>query len=566
MLTLICWKILYTSPRNSIQAHLSLIAETDCQIFLLQSDPPPVVSEILKRRQMRTALLPPLAHFLDYNNASEVKPYPFPKTFESARYEPFVCFQTSGSTGMPKPIVMTHGTFATLDAHQLIPELGGIVTSTDYIKGSRLFNGFPHYHTGYHLLVLGYGVFYNVTTVIATPGLLTANLVNQIQIHGKCTGLVIPPSLLNDMCRDSIFSSDLGSLKYVAYGGGPLSCEAGDQISAKTKLFNWFGSTEAAFYPIVIHNQEWEYVEFSPLLGHEFRLIDGNQYELVFVRNEASDLLQGVFCTYPELTEYATKELYSPHPSIPSLWKSQGRLDDIIAFSNAEKFNPVDSEAIISSHPAVTHALVAGHGRFQASLIIEPIAQPGGEKEAKALTDQIWPTVETANDACASQGRIERRLVMLTKPDKPMLTTGKATIRKRATINAYEEELDELYNSAESPSVLDQGQRNSVLLANHQTASKDALKPVLKSMLVEQSGKKDIKENEDLSILGLDSLHVTALSRDIQEYVSVKEGSKGHLGAGEVREVLYSSQNLDELGNRLDELQTKPLSGIAAAK
>lgn len=518
---------------------------------------------------MRTVPVPPLDAFLAYSDdhddshvSNYVQHYPFNKTFEEARHEPFAIFQTSGSTGVPKPIVMSHGTFASLDAHQLIPGLGGKVTSSFFITGSRWFNGFPHYHTGCYLYLFGYGVFNNIATVLAPARPLTANIVNLLQVHGKCTGLVTPPSLLDDLARDSSFLSDLGRLKYVAYSGGPLSRSAGDKIASVTKLFNWFGSTEAAMYPTVIHDEGWEYVEFSPFLGFELRLIEDNLYELVFVRNDTCDLFQGVFCTYPELSEYPTKELYTPHPSVPGLWRNQGRLDDIIAFSNAEKFNPVDTETAVCSHPAVKRALVAGQGRFQASLLIEPVTHPSSKEAEVSLLAEIWPTIEKANRSCVAQGRIEKDLVMLTTPNKTMLTTCKGTLRKRATANDYEKELDDLYAAVQA------GTGTARRLENTSSPSDDGetLRTFLRLIFSERAGKNDMEDNEDLWALGLDSLHVIALNKDIQAYMK-RHQRCGRLPSADVtKEMLYSSRSIAKLEAKLTEVQMNGAEPVDSVK
>ncbi|KAI0483351.1 hypothetical protein GGR56DRAFT_686675 [Xylariaceae sp. FL0804] len=49
--------------------------------------------------------------------------YPYEKTFEEARNEPVVVLHSSGSTGLPKPITLTHGSLAVLDNDHNLSEL-----------------------------------------------------------------------------------------------------------------------------------------------------------------------------------------------------------------------------------------------------------------------------------------------------------------------------------------------------------------------------------------------------------------------------------------------------------
>ena len=396
---------------------------------------------------------------------------------------------------------MAHGTFASLDAHQLISGLNGKVSSSFSITGFRWFNWFPHYHAGCYLYLFRYGTFNNIATILAPARPLTANIVNLLQVSGECTGLVTPPSLLDDLARDSGFLPDLGRLKYIAYSGGPLSCNAGEEIVSVTKLLNLFGSTDAAMYLTVIPGEGWEYVEFSPFLGFELRLIEDNLYELVFVRNDICDLFQGIFCTYPALSEYPTKELYTPHPSLHGLWRNQGRLDNILAFSDAEKFNPVDTETAVCSHPAF---------RFQASLLIEPVSHPSSKEVEVSLLAEVWPTIEKANRSCVARGRIEKDLVMLTTPNNTTVTTNENTLRQRAITNDYEKERNNLYAAAQART----NTARKIETTSSHTENGETLQIFLRLIFSERTGKNDMKDDEDFCALGLDSLHAMALNKD----------------------------------------------------
>jgi acyl-coenzyme A synthetase/AMP-(fatty) acid ligase len=62
------------------------------------------VREVLASCKLRTLEIPS-----DMELLSERHPhYRYDKTFESARDEPLVVLHTSGTTGLPKPIIWTH--------------------------------------------------------------------------------------------------------------------------------------------------------------------------------------------------------------------------------------------------------------------------------------------------------------------------------------------------------------------------------------------------------------------------------------------------------------------------
>jgi hypothetical protein len=121
---------------------------------------------------------------------------------------------------------------------------------------------------------------------------------------------------------------------------------------------------------------------------------------------------------------------------------------DVIVFSNGEKLNPVTIEEIVTDHPELSAALVVGAGRFQPSLLLEPVTHPKTDSEAKELIDRIWPLVVTANKETVSHGQIGREFIMISSPGKPFLRAGKGTVQKASTLKLYKDEIDEFYEKA----------------------------------------------------------------------------------------------------------------------
>ena len=75
--------------------------------------------------------------------------YEYNKTFEEAAHDPFIIVHTSGSTGLPKPIILYHGGVATLDCQQLITPLDGVDAQIKVHQGRvRAFTGLPPFHVG----------------------------------------------------------------------------------------------------------------------------------------------------------------------------------------------------------------------------------------------------------------------------------------------------------------------------------------------------------------------------------------------------------------------------------
>ncbi|KAH9983958.1 hypothetical protein F4779DRAFT_612381, partial [Xylariaceae sp. FL0662B] len=508
------YKLLLVSPRNTLEAHLSLFEKTDCNTFLLPINfPLPVINQILAARQMRVLEIPGMQDWVE-DGPSE--PYPYNKTFAEAKHEPFVVVHTSGSTGLPKPIIQTHGTYSPLDEYTLLHSLEQNPIHPTMCAGTRIYLGFPLFHTAGIGLLLPASIYTNYTVVLGSypPA---ADVVNSINVHGRVESSAVPPMILVDLAKDPEHLENLGRLKFVASAGGPLPQDTGDLISTKTRLINCIGSTECGILPIQLCDPEdWQYMRLNPVTGLEYRYVSEDLYEAVIVRDPKLDRYQGVFRTFPELNEWPMKDLYSKHPTKENTWFYRGRADDIIVFSTGEKLNPIDMESTINANPAISAALVTGLGRFQSSLLVEAVNPPTDEEEKQRLLDIIWPSVQAANTGSPSHGRIHRNMIVFTSADKPMLRAGKGTVQRKATVDLYATELEDVYQANET---LVDGPANSVRddTCGHQSVQDTTKRIIATCTDINVDG---LLLDANLFELGLDSLQVSIITREINKFLS----------------------------------------------
>lgn len=278
--------------------------------------------------------------------------------------------------------------------------------------------------------------------------------------HSKADAAILVPPYMEQIAQNPAMLDFITSnLETVVYGGGDISRAAGDTIANKTRLFNFNGSTETASYPILRPSgkypaEDWKYIHPHPAGGLEFRPQLNGLYEAFVVRNPDFEQEQPVFKIFPHLQEYATKDLFSPHPSKPNLWTYYGRADDIIVFKSGQKTNPIAMEQHISRHPKVQGAVVAGTGRFQPCLLVEPATTGPADDDpqshaAVALLDELWPVIEEGNqNYLQKDSTIAKSHIILTVPDKPMLRAGKGTVQRVPTLELYRDELDALYEKS----------------------------------------------------------------------------------------------------------------------
>lgn len=109
---------------------------------------------------------------------------------------------------------------------------------------------------------------------------------------------------------------------------------------------------------------------------------------------------------------YATKDLFTPHPSMPNAWKYSARLDDTIALLNGEKVGPTDMEQAIRDNKYVREAVVFGNGKPQLGMMIIPSEETFGISESQIL-ECIWPVVESSNAVAPGYARVSLDMLKL---------------------------------------------------------------------------------------------------------------------------------------------------------
>ena len=97
---------MFSSPRNNLEAHGSLVRETECQIFLRTRDVPfdGVLKSLASEQNLEVIDIPTLDELLD----PAVDTLPWNIDYCPDLAEPFVVLHTSGSTGPPRVVNVTH--------------------------------------------------------------------------------------------------------------------------------------------------------------------------------------------------------------------------------------------------------------------------------------------------------------------------------------------------------------------------------------------------------------------------------------------------------------------------
>ncbi|KAF2182104.1 acetyl-CoA synthetase-like protein [Zopfia rhizophila CBS 207.26] len=441
-------KVLFSSHRNSVAGHADLIRRTDCTILLHTSGFP--VSGILEKCRMETLCMPELEYLLD---DSLCEYYPYNKSWDEAKNHPCLVVHTSGSTGLPKPVVWPQSQLLTTDSHHLVPPLDGRETLWGplFDNTRRSFSALPIFHGAGIASGTARALFTNTTIVLGPPGLATADTFDQVLEYANIDAANCMPITLEEVATRPDILAKLSKLKYLAYVGGHISKDAGDLIAQHVPLYDIIASTGTS--SLVQHTtdrEDWQYVHLNPVHnGTEMRPISPNSelYELVFVKDPEQTLFQGIFKVFPNLKEYSMSDIYSRHPTKPNHWKHEGRKDDMIIFRSGWNFNPIVHEQLITSHPAVQNCILVGTEKDKPAAIIELRSEFYTEEEdrKKAVVEMIWPKIEEANRLADTAGQLGPQYIIFGRKEKPFAITGKGTVQRKATVKMYEQEIETLY-------------------------------------------------------------------------------------------------------------------------
>ncbi|KAF7154930.1 hypothetical protein CNMCM5623_003188 [Aspergillus felis] len=510
--------ILFPSTRLSNEAYDSVFGATRSKMVLFSPEKHHLVSGLTGPSKSISSLeVPSVTEML--NDNSNVENYSFTSTYEEMEDKAAFIIHSSGTTGMPKPVSLTHGFLGTIDYSPFMPRPSGRspagfqdLLSADPNPSDLVLSTAPYFHL-MGLVFFFESIFHNVPFVANPDQPLSVNLLTDIIRATHPTATILPPSILEDMSRSQKGLECLGTLKFVCYGGAPLAKEVGDKLSQYTQVRNPIGSTEMGIIGSLVPEgkENWEFFEWNPTYGIDMQPVGDGLYELVIPRVENSRLMHGIFHTFPTLQEYRSKDLYVQHTEIPKLWKYTGRLDDVIVLSNGEKLNPVSFEKVVEGHPSVRRALVVGQGRFQTCLLIEPaIDDHAGNIDEQNFVDMIWPLVQTANETVPRYGQVLKNMIRLASPGKPFKLTPKGTTQRHAVNADYAEEIDAIYAAqdkqlgAELPSTIDF----------------ENVHRYVQEVIASLTGRSDIKPSDDLFGLGLDSLQAIQLNNLLRSAVS----------------------------------------------
>ncbi|KAJ5263339.1 NRPS-like enzyme [Penicillium angulare] len=512
-----------TSPRNSAEAHRSLLKTLDCNTLLTPVPRPPFIGAILEAHPVNTLDIPSLETLL----TSEYPHFEFSKSLSEVLHEKFAIVHTSGSTGIPKPIIWKNDSGVKNMNMQFLQPPEGSESQESLSFGKRLYMTLPPFHAAGLAYMLLLNVPADVTIIVPTSGGLPS-LASLLSAREKtpfdCA--LVPPTIIGEIAKDSKALEYCSThLDHIMYVGGDVPQLMGNVVAAQMPLMNGYGASETGLLN-VIHSSDrdpktdWRYLNFHPDLGIEMQHVSGDEYEAVMVRGPSSEAHQCPFVLFPDLQEYHTKDLMIRHPTKPDLWRPCARLDDVIVFLNGEKTNPVSMEHhIVAVNPGVTGCLVVGAQRFQAALIVEIGGESLSVNDRAAMIDWLWPSIEEANSVCPAHARIVKSHILFSSPEKPMPRSGKGTVQRAMTLKLYKQEIENLYQDADKLSEFDATQLPGPGGVDDATKVAEFIKTSI--LAVTNWSAEKLTDEENWFNLGLDSLQTITATRILRNGLKI---------------------------------------------
>lgn len=348
---------------------------------------------------------------------------------------------------------------------------------------------------------------FNLSCVLGPVGVLpNINLVEVLADQAKIDIWSMVPSLVDEVGETPHVLAKLKSSKFICASGGPVSPVSAGKVNEVIRVLNLTGTTEGLFIGnLVPPKEDWYWFCFHPYSGFEFKEVEQDTYEHWIHRNEHSSLFQGIYHTFPEKDSINFKDLYQRHPTKANFWAFKGRSDDLVVLSNGYKISPLETEAFVTTHPAINGCLIFGTGKPQAGLLIE-LKDPS--QKTPELIESIWNTIQEANSMSRHKNQLLKDFVTFSEPDKPFIRTDKQTVKRQATLALYSDYIERFYSSRDEDLhekyVVDLKSAESIQFCVHE---------ILASSLPEVS---TANTDTDLFNLGLDSLGVFAAVKSIR--------------------------------------------------
>jgi hypothetical protein len=205
-------------------------------------------------------------------------------------------------------------------------------------------------------------------------------------------------------------------------------------------------------------------------------------------------------------------------------------------------------------HSGVKGALVVGQARLATAVILELEDELSRKVQSRderdAMLDTIWPFILEANKSAPSHAQLARDKVIFSDPDKPFFRLPKGTVQRKSTTNLYGREIDELYADANKE---DLENVPRIDLSENKAGTEAAIGSLIEAIINTEK----VSPEQDFFALGMDSLHVMRLSRQLEAVL------EGKYQADKIARLIYGHASVSALTEALRD-SSKGVNGVSS--
>ncbi|CAK9832972.1 Luciferin 4-monooxygenase [Anthophora retusa] len=301
---------------------------------------------------------------------------------------------SSGTTGFPKGVMLSHRSIVVLITNIRIPPL------LDIRQGDRMLLFLPMFH-GYAFAMLNMTILAGATIYVMRSFNLTTFLT--LTEKYKLTHLpLVPPILVHLSKHPEVTKYDFSNVREVMCGAAPFSLGVAAEVIKRmnvSHIRNGYGMTESGIISHINDRRSTDDTVGSLLPGLKFKVIDpetnkvlppGQVGELCIAGDQ---IMLGYFRNPKTTSETIDKEKWL-HSGDLGYFNEQGllyitgRLKELIKYKGFQ-VSPTEIETLLLKHPDINDAAVIGipdelSGEVPMALVVK---QPGSNITGKEIVE-----------------------------------------------------------------------------------------------------------------------------------------------------------------------------------
>lgn len=285
----------------------------------------------------------------------------------------------------------------------------------------------------------------------------------------------------------------------------------------------------------------WDYVRLHPKVRDSVYMepLGDGTFECIYLKSHPGLSMSN--SDVPEPGSWRSKDVFSPHPTIPDAWKYVTRLDDRVTLINGEKVLPLPIEGRIRQDQLVLEAVVVGVDKpIPGLLLFRSDRKDAAVLDDHEFLDRVWPSIVDANAHAEGFSQITREMIAVMPPDTDYPRTDKGNVIRAQVYRKFTEQIEDLYT-----------RMNRDFSGTLRLELPD-IEAFLLEMSQEMFGQSMEDTRTDFFTAGVDSLQAIRMRRKIQQTLDLGGHQLAH-------NAIYEHGNIAALARHLSNLSQDSL-------